>query len=87
MTRRYLPTVSRLRVRRGWAAPVAFSVDGVPFLGPVVGIEGLILATAFGPTVVITPLIGTTIAQLVTTGRTDLDLAPFSPDREIAVVH
>ena len=33
--------------------------------------------------VVVAPLIGSTVAQLVCEGRTDLDLTPFSPDREI----
>jgi glycine/D-amino acid oxidase-like deaminating enzyme len=80
---RFLPTLSRLRVLRGWAAPVAFTGDGRPFLGPVDGLPGLILATAFKSTVIVAPLIGSTLAQLVCEGRTDLDLAAFSPDREI----
>jgi glycine/D-amino acid oxidase-like deaminating enzyme len=80
---RFLPSLARLRVLRGWAAPVAFTVDGLPFLGPVDGLPGLILATAFKSTVIVAPLIGSTVAQLVCEGRTDLDLAPFSPDREI----
>jgi glycine/D-amino acid oxidase-like deaminating enzyme len=80
---RFLPSIARLRVLRGWAAPVAFTVDGLPFLGPVDGLPGLILATAFKSTVIVAPLIGSTVAQLVCEGRTDLDLTPFSPDREI----
>jgi glycine/D-amino acid oxidase-like deaminating enzyme len=70
-------------VLRGWAAPVAFTADGLPFLGPVNGVEGLILATAFKSTVVVAPLVGETVAQLVLEGRTDFDLTPFSPDREV----
>jgi sarcosine oxidase subunit beta len=80
---RFLPSMARLRVLRGWAAPVAFTVDGRPFLGPVDGLSGLILATAFKSTVIVAPLIGSTVAQLVCEGRTDLDLTAFSPDREI----
>jgi sarcosine oxidase subunit beta len=80
---RFLPSIARLRVLRGWAAPVAFTADGLPFLGPVAGLPGLILATAFKSTVVVAPLIGGTVTQLVCEGRTDIDLAPFSPDREI----
>jgi glycine/D-amino acid oxidase-like deaminating enzyme len=80
---RFLPSLARLRVLRGWAAPVAFTADGRPFLGPVDGLPGLILATAFKSTVIVAPLIGSTVAQLVCEGRTDLDLTPFSPSREI----
>jgi glycine/D-amino acid oxidase-like deaminating enzyme len=81
---RFLPALARVRVLRGWAAPVAFTDDGLPFLGPVADLPGLILATAFKSTVVVTPLVGDAVAQLVCEGRTDLDLTPFSPDREIA---
>lgn len=81
---RFLPALASLRVLRGWAAPVAFTADGLPFLGPVADLPGLILATAFKSTVIVTPMIGDLVAQLICTGRTDLDLTPFSPDREIA---
>jgi sarcosine oxidase subunit beta len=84
---RVLPALARLRVLRGWAAPVAFTSDGLPFLGPVRDLPGLILATAFKSTVVVTPLVGDAVAQLVCTGRTDLDLTPFSPDRDISRAH
>jgi glycine/D-amino acid oxidase-like deaminating enzyme len=83
---RFLPALASVRVLRGWAAPVAFTDDGLPFLGPVADLPGLILATAFKSTVVVTPLVGDAIAQLVSTGQSDLDLTPFSPDREIAHV-
>lgn len=78
---RHFPALRRLRVLRGWAAPVAFTHDGLPLLGPVPGIQGLILATAFKSTVIVTPLAGRIVAQLALEGRSDLDLAPFSPDR------
>ena len=84
LVHQYFPWMSNLRVLRGWAAPVAFTADGRPFFGPVAGIDGLILATAFKSTVIVTPLVADTVAQLVTTGRTDLDLTPFAPDRELA---
>ncbi len=80
---RFLPSVARLRALRGWAAPVAFTDDGLPFLGPINGLPGLILATAFKSTVIAAPVVGPAVAQLVSAGRSDLDLAPFSPDRKI----
>ncbi|HEY53848.1 MAG TPA: FAD-binding oxidoreductase [Caldilineae bacterium] len=78
---RHFPALRKLRVLRGWAAPVAYTHDGLPYFGPVADIEGLILATAFKSTVIVTPLAGRTIAQLVVDGRSDLDLSSFSPDR------
>jgi sarcosine oxidase subunit beta len=84
---RYFPPLRRLRVLRGWAAPVAFTADGLPFFGPVEDIGGLILATAFKSTVIVTPLVGETVAQLVVQGHTGLDLTPFSPDREMVQIH
>jgi len=83
MITRFLPDLRNLRVLRGWAAPVAFTNDGLPYFGPVGGIEGLILATAFRSTVVITPLAGETVMQLVTRGYSDLDISHFSPDRVV----
>ncbi len=78
---RYFPSFGKLRVLRGWSAPVAGTSDSCPLLGPVPGLDGLILATAFRSTVIISPLIGETIAQLVTRGNCDLDITRFSPER------
>ena len=78
---RYFPRLQGLRVLRGWAASVAFTHDGLPFLGPVAGLRGLILATAFKSTVIVTPLVGRLVAQLALNGHTQLDISPFSPDR------
>lgn len=91
---RHFPALRRLNVLRGWAAPVAFTPNGLPFLGSVAGIDGLIVATAFKSTVIVTPLVGRTVARLVmddrplpgwavagASGEAGLDLSPFSPDR------
>jgi glycine/D-amino acid oxidase-like deaminating enzyme len=83
MVSRYFPALRQLRILRGWAAPVAFTPDGLPYFGPVSDILGLILATAFKSTVIVTPLVGKTIKQLVVDGNTSLDLTPFSPDRKM----
>ncbi len=74
---RFLPVLRQARLVRSWAAPVAFTTDDKPFVGPVAGLAGLLLAVAFKSTVVIAPVIGQAITQLVTTGRSDLDLSPF----------
>jgi sarcosine oxidase subunit beta len=78
---RYFPCFSRLRILRSWSAPVAYTADGCPLLGPATGYAGLFLATAFRSTVIITPLVGELIADLVTRGTCELQLEPFLPDR------
>ncbi len=79
---RYFPSFRRLRVLRGWSAAVAYTRDSCPWLGPVPGIEGLLLATAFRSTVIITPLVGELVAQLVLHGECDLAIDDFLPERE-----
>jgi sarcosine oxidase, subunit beta len=81
---RYIPALRGLRAIRGWASPVAFTADGLPFFGPLADLPGLILATAFKSTVIVTPLAGRLVTQLVLGQPTDIDLRPFSPDRSIA---
>ncbi len=84
---RHFPALRGLRVLRGWAAPVAYTEDELPFFGPVDGLDGLFVAAAFKSTVIVTPLVGETVAQWALHGRTDLDLTPFSPDRTLRHVH
>ena len=74
---RFIPAIKSAQILRTWAAPVAFTADNRPFLGPVADLDGLLLAVAFKSTVIITPLIGQVITQLVTDGRSDLDIRPF----------
>ncbi len=75
------PKFKHLSALRSWASPVAFTHDELPYLGPVADLPGLFLATAFRSTVISTPIAGQTIAQLVTEGRSDLNISAFSPDR------
>lgn len=82
---RYFPALRGLRVLRGWAAPVAYTHDGLPYFGPVTDIEGLILATAFKSTVIVTPWVGRIVVDLVVNGYTNATITPFSPDRRQVV--
>ncbi len=82
---KYFPGYKNLRVLRSWSAAIADTKDGLPLLGPVEGVEGLFLATAFRSTVIVTPLIGETITQLITTGKSDLDIHAFLPERNAYV--
>jgi sarcosine oxidase subunit beta len=78
---KFFPSLKNLRILRSWSAPVADTPDGLPILGPVKDIAGLYVATAFRSTVIVTPLVGKTITQLITTGKTELDIRFFHPER------
>ena len=80
---RYFPAFSQLRILRSWSAPVAYTADNCPLLGAVADYNGLFLATAFRSTVIVTPLVGELIADLVVHGSCQLNLDAFSPDRKI----
>lgn len=79
----YFPVFSRLRILRSWSAPVAYTDDNCPLLGPVAGCAGLFMATAFHSTVISTPLVGELMVDLVTRGVCELKLDAFLPDRNI----
>jgi glycine/D-amino acid oxidase-like deaminating enzyme len=82
---KYFPVFGKLRILRGWSAAIADTKDGLPLFGPVAGLEGLYVATAFRSTVVVTPLVGETIAQIITSGESELDIQAFLPERNAYV--
>jgi glycine/D-amino acid oxidase-like deaminating enzyme len=84
---KYFPAFRNLRILRGWSAAIADTRDGLPLFGPVESIQGLYIATAFRSTVIVTPLAGKTITQLVTTGQSELDIQAFLPERNAYVSH
>ena len=56
--------------------------DGDPILGQFPGKEGMFIATGTaGQGILLAPVIGRAIADLVSTGETDIDIAPFGFDR------
>ena len=84
---KYFPIFQKLRILRGWSAAIADTTDGLPLFGPVSAFDGLYVATAFRSTVIITPLVGETLAQLITTGNSELDIQAFLPERNAHVSH
>jgi glycine oxidase len=58
------------------------SADGLPLLGRMPEKPGLIVATGhFRNGILLAPITGTLIAELIVKGETTLPLAPFRPDR------
>ncbi len=79
---RLLPTLLTQPVERMWAGLRPLSPDGRPIVGPDPDLERLWYATAHGRNgVLLAALTGEIIAQLLTTGESDVDIAPFRVDR------
>ncbi len=84
---RFFPALGALRALRTWAAPVASTPDGLPCLGAVEGLPGLYIATGFKSTVIVTPVVGELIVNLILGRPSAIDLSPFRPDRRIDHAH
>ena len=76
------PQLAEVRSAERWAGAIDVLPDEIPAIGPVPGIDGLVVATGFsGHGFGIGPAAGKVAAELAT-GRTPaVDLAAFRPDR------
>jgi sarcosine oxidase subunit beta len=70
-----LPATSGLLVLRVWNSLEAKTIDDLPVLGAVDGLEGYLLATGFsGHGFALAPSVGALLAEFVTTGKTSISL-------------
>ncbi len=77
-----VPSLAHAEVSSDWAGLRPGSPDGLPMLGPVPGWEGLSVASGhFRKGILLSPITGRLMAQLLTEGRTETSLEPFSPAR------
>ena len=76
---RVLPALRSLHVIRTWAA-MNVMADGAPILGEVPGVPGFFIATTVNG-LTLAPVLGRINAELLRTGRTGRELAPFSLER------
>ena len=77
-----MPVLSQARVAFQSACLRPVSEDDLPIVGEVPGWDGVYMATGAGRKgILLGPAMGKAIAELVTTGRTDLPIEPFSPGR------
>ena len=77
-----MPTLSGARVALQTACLRPASEDGLPILGAAPGWDGVYLATGAGRKgILLAPAMAQATADLVTTGHTELPIAPFHPDR------
>ncbi len=69
---------------RDWAGMRSLSPDGLPFIGPVPGMDGLHLATAHGTLgITLAPLTGELLAGMLLDGVRNELLGAFDPARAV----
>ena len=79
---KYFPDLADAKIVRTWAGWSDKSADGVPVLGRVEEVPGLIVACAFtGHGFGIAPAIGDQMAKLIMSGTTDIDISALHYDR------
>ncbi|HZP95759.1 MAG TPA: FAD-binding oxidoreductase [Candidatus Limnocylindria bacterium] len=79
---RLIPSLQGARIDRMWAGYIDVTPDALPVIGPVKGVEGLLLATGlsshgFG----VGPAVGASVARLALGCAPSVDLAPFAFER------
>ena len=76
------PSLAGIPVLRAWAGIEAFCADEMQVIGPVPGVDGLIVAAGFsGHGFAIGPGVGRLLTDYLTTGEWSEMLAPFSIER------
>ncbi|HLI11505.1 MAG TPA: FAD-dependent oxidoreductase [Alphaproteobacteria bacterium] len=76
------PVMRGAQIVRAWAGIEGRLPDDIPVIGPSSTAEGVFHAFAFaGHGFQLGPIVGNIIAELVTTGRTNLPIAPFRIER------
>jgi glycine oxidase len=79
---RAVPALATCTFRYGWAGLRPATPDGLPLIGPVPGHEGLFVATGhFRNGVLLAPITGRLVADLVTGKGLPEDAAAFLPER------
>ncbi len=79
---RIFPALAEAPVRRFINGPETFTPDGLPLIGPLAGVEGLIVATAMNSAgVTWSAMTGDIVARMVAGQPQRFGLAQFAPDR------
>jgi len=79
---RFLPYLRHVNVLRTFAGLRPYSTDGLPILGKVEGIEGLILATGHcGDGVALAPVTGKIISEIIAKDKAEIEIDKFNYSR------
>lgn len=84
---KYIPRLAEAKIVRTWAGYEDVCIDGVPVIGNVEEVPGLILACAFtGHGFGISPIVGKLLSEAAREEKTTLDISAFHYDRFRAVI-
>jgi sarcosine oxidase subunit beta len=75
------PILKTCSIIRSWSARPPFTPDSKPALGFLPSPKGVMVATGFKSTVVVTPVIGDIVARTIRDGKSPIDISEFSPVR------
>lgn len=79
---RYMPAYAGLDVVASWAGLYEMTADSHPLLGEHDGLHGFFLACGFsGHGLMLSPAVGETMASLVVSGTSAIDVSAFAPTR------
>ena len=79
---KYIPKLADAKIVRTWAGYEDVCIDGIPVIGEIEEVPGLIAACAFtGHGFGISPIVGTLLSELAREEQTTLDLTEFRYDR------
>jgi sarcosine oxidase subunit beta len=78
---RRLPDLKQASIIRCWGIPVAHTADNCPLLGPLEALENLYVAAALKSTIVLTPMVGEIMTDMILGREIDPQLEAFSPSR------
>jgi len=85
---RLVPALREAAMAASWGCLRPAAPDGLPLLGTVPGRPGLVVATGhFRNGILLGPITGQMIAELVVTGKSPISLEPFRPDRPFPPGH
>ena len=79
---KYIPKLADAKIVRTWAGYEDVCIDGIPVIGEIEEVPGLVAACAFtGHGFGISPIVGTLLSELAREEQTTLDLTEFRYDR------
>ena len=79
---RLVPALKNIHTIRSFAGLRPYTSDGLPLLGPIEDIKGFFVAAGHeGDGIALSPVTGRIVADLITEGKTFIDVSKLSPER------
>jgi len=80
--KRFYPCLEQASVERIWHGFRPLTVDGLPYIGRISGLDGLFVSTGhYRSGIMLAPITGKVVSDLLYRETPSFDITPFSPDR------